>query len=331
MKVLHGMVEVASQVIYSVKGLRANNVDAQMVIWKEDPRKYDADKSLGIKGSMKNPLNVFKVVKFAVKATFSYDCFHFHFAKSLIPGNFDLPLLRKMGKKIFFEFHGSELRGMIRRIPYKHFTPRPEDKKQKRRLLKIGKYADGFILHDEELRGHLPDADVPVHIVPLRMDIEQFVPAYSNPTKDKPLIVHAPSHRGNKGTEVILREIKKIKCPYEFELVEGRAQQEAFDIYRKADIIVDQIGAGTYGVLSIEGMALGKPVMTYISEEMRESLPKSLPIVNIEPDNLTEKLTTLLEDGKLRETLGKQGREYVEKYHDYRKNGEMLKDIYEEG
>ena len=72
-------------------------------------------------------------------------------------------------------------------------------------------------------------------------------------------------------------------------------------------------------------------VMTYISEEMRESLPKSLPIVNIEPDNLTEKLTTLLEDGKLRETLGKQGREYVEKYHDYRKNGEMLKDIYEEG
>ena len=104
---------------------------------------------------------------------------------------------------------------------------------------------------------------------------------------------------------------------------------EAIKVYQKADIIVDQLLAGTYGVFALEGMAMGKPVITYITEEMKKTLPGSLPIVSANPDNIKEKLEMLIQDGQLRRKLGKEGRVYVEAYHDYKKNAKLLGRIYE--
>ena len=48
----------------------------------------------------------------------------------------------------------------------------------------------------------------------------------------------------------------------DLELVEGLHHDEAFERYRAADIVVDQLNAGWYGLFAIEAMALGKPVVT---------------------------------------------------------------------
>lgn len=330
MKVLHGMAEVAGQNIYSVKGLRRNGVDAHMAVWRKNPSDYEVELDVGI-GECKflYPWYALKMLIFAIKTAKKYDCFHFHFGHSLLPYGMDLPFLKTMNKKIFFEFHGSEIRGVIRNVPYKYFKVKEGGWLQKRKILKIAKYADGFILHDAELCSHLPKCDVPVYIVPLRLDIDRCRPHYPDPEEKVPLIVHAPSNRGNKGTEHILKAIEEIKMPCSFVIVENKTQKEAFEVYKQADIIVDQIVAGTYGVFSIEAMALGKPVITYISEEMRETFPKTIPIISAQPDTIKEAVEELLLDGKRRHWLGKKGREYVEEYHDYKKNGELLKKIYE--
>jgi glycosyltransferase involved in cell wall biosynthesis len=76
-------------------------------------------------------------------------------------------------------------------------------------------------------------------------------------------------------------------------------------------------------------MALGKPVLVYVSEMMKDSFPDSLPVVNVKPDDLVEIIEALLLDGEKRHELGVRGRKYVEEYHDYRKNAKLLKDIYE--
>ena len=53
----------------------------------------------------------------------------------------------------------------------------------------------------------------------------------------------------------------------DLELVEGLHHDEAFERYRDADIVVDQLNAGWYGLFAIEAMALGKPVVTFLHDE----------------------------------------------------------------
>ncbi|MCF2680717.1 glycosyltransferase family 4 protein [Faecalicatena contorta] len=330
MKILHGMTEVAGQGYYSVKGLKENGIDAKMAIWKKNPFGYEYDYCVKV-GTNKwlYPYYAFRMLVFAIYALFKFDCFHFHFGWTLIPGGYDLKILKIFNKKVFMEFHGSDIRWSFNRTKYE-YIPLPEDSEQrKKRILKILKYVDGIILHDDELKKHLPDVEVPVYVVPLRMDISKFSPIYPEKEVSRPVIVHAPSKRGIKGTEYVLDAIKELGNEVEFILVENKTQKEAFELYKKADIIIDQLLAGTYGVFAIEAMALGKPVITYVDSTMAETFPEELPIVSANPENLLEKIKMLLADGSVRRDIGIQSRKYVEKYHDCRKNALILADIYQ--
>ena len=330
MKVLHGMSEVAGQGIYSVKGLRANGVSADMAVWRPNTFDYPIDISLNIgKKKYLYPWYAFKMFVFFLGATFKYDCFHFHYAHSLLPFGLDLMLLKSLNKKIFFEFHGSELRGQINNIKYPYFHNISQVKRQSKLIKKEIEYADGIILHDIELKPHLPDTNIPIHIVPLRVDLSRLTPVFPDVKVKKPVVVHAPSNRGSKGSNWIIEATNKLKDQIDFVLVENKSQDEAIEIYKKADIIIDQISVGAYGVFAIECMALGKPVLSYISDEVRNSLPNTCPIQNIEPDTIYDVLYELSSNSILRRELGIQGRHYVEEYHDYTKNAKLLKDIYE--
>ena len=335
MRVIHGMSEVAGQGIYTVMGLRKNGVDAHMAVWSKNPSGYPIDIDLKIDKTKKYmfPLYALKMEAFAWNAAKKYDILHSHYGYSLLPYNMDVNILKKKNKKIFVEFHGSDIRNAFNEVPYKyiHFektNQRNREKVQHRRL-RLLKAADGVILHDIELIPHLPEINIPIYIVPLRLDLTKFVPIYPEPLKKKPVIVHAPSKRSGKGTKEIMIALKSVKHDFELILVEGKTQEEAIEIYKKADIIIDQISVGSYGVFAIESMALGKPVITYISDELRKSFPESLPIVSAGFENLSETIDDLIQDGEKRHNLGIQGREYAMRYHDNVKVTKYLKQIYE--
>ena len=133
----------------------------------------------------------------------------------------------------------------------------------------------------------------------------------------------------SKGTEEILSVLRQIELDYELILVEGKSQQEALDLYKQADIVIDQISVGTYGVFAIEAMALGKPVITYISEDMKKQFPGELPIISSNCRQLRQTVEKLLLNGKERNEIGRKSREYVERYHDYVKVTKYLIQIYE--
>ena len=69
----------------------------------------------------------------------------------------------------------------------------------------------------------------------------------------------------------------------DLDLVEGLRHDEAFERYKAADIVVDQLNAGWYGLFAIECMALGKPVVTFLHDEAvqttEEALGERVPIV----------------------------------------------------
>ncbi len=336
LRILHGMSDIAGQGSYSAQGLRSIGADATMAVWRRNPFGYLEDIDLKIKKEkLKQPLYAFfalcKMFAFAIKSVFQYSVFHFHFGNSLLPFGLDLFWLHLMNKRIIMEYHGNDIRYFYNRekpqyYPYEKLVVRA--KRVKRINDRIMKYADAVITHDEELRKHIPHTNL--YITPLRINTNKLYPIYPDTEKEKVTIIHAPSDYVGKGSKYVIASIEELKRNYniEFILVEKKTQDEAFEIYRKADIIIDQLFAQTYGVFAIEAMALGKPVIAYISDEIRKTFPASMPIVSATIDNLTEILKELIVNGKLRQELGKAGRKYVEDYHDYRKVAQVQLDIY---
>ena len=145
-----------------------------------------------------------------------------------------------------------------------------------------------------------------------------------------PLVVHAPSDRYIKGTEYILRAVEKLKKSIDFKFVqvENMPQDEAIRLYQEADIILDQVHIGIYGAFAIESMLLGKPVVTYIRDDIRKLYPQDLPIVSASPLTIEETLYDLLTNPEKRYKLGVEGRNYAVKHHDPEKIARQLITLY---
>ena len=324
MNVLHGMSEISGQGKYTVQGLRENGVTAELALFSDGGRTCSADIIL-------DRTDTQKVREFVEHKAKEIDVFHSHAGDSLLSDQSDLDLFIKNDVRIFAEFHGTEIRYIFNDAPLpfapKEYISSEERLQRQKHLQCLIDKSDGIILHSEGQYPYLPQPlSKPVYIVPLRVDIHRLVPKYET-ANELLRIVHAPTDRRFKGTERILEALEHVDEPFELVLVEGKTAEEAREIYRSADIIIDQISGGSYGVLSIEAMALGKPVITFISENTRKSHPM-LPVVSADFDNLSYVVSGLLADNEKRISLGKSGRKYAERYHDNIRVSAFLADLY---
>lgn len=325
MKVLHGMSDISGQGYYTVQGLRGNGVTAELALFSDQKSRCAADIILDRAAPR-------QVRDFAERKAKEIDIFHSHGGDTLLPDQSDLDLFKENHVRIFAEFHGTEIRYIFNDMPLP-FAPKEsinseERLQRQKRLLNLINKSDGIILHSEGQYPYLPQPlSKPVYIVPLRVDVRGLTAQYETGNK-RLRVVHAPTHRQFKGTEKILKSLERVKEDFERALVEGKAPEEAREIYRTADIIIDQISGGGYGVLGIEAMALGKPVIAYITEQTRRRHPL-LPIVSADFDSLSEVVSDLISDGQKRFRLGKSGRKYVERYHENVRVTALLAALYE--
>jgi hypothetical protein len=110
--------------------------------------------------------------------------------------------------------------------------------------------------------------------------------------------------------------------------VENIPNEEAKEIYKWADVVIDGLRMGWYGVLSVEAMALGKAVVCYIRDELKHYLPYPPPLAIANPDNLYHILKDLALHPEEVRSLGERGRQYVEELHDAEKVTDILLRIY---
>jgi len=131
-------------------------------------------------------------------------------------------------------------------------------------------------------------------------------------------IVHAPSSRRKKGTDFIEASVKRLQekgLPIELVLAEKLPHHKIKELYETSDIGIDQVLYGWHGKVSVELMALGKPVICNINPMYRKYRP-DLPIVHGDPNNLDQAIEQLVMDVNLRTKLGKESHTYVALYHD---------------
>ena len=197
-------------------------------------------------------------------------------------------------------------------------------------------HADGIFALNPDLLHVLPQR---ARFLPYaNVDIHALIPVPRNSGAAPPVLVHAPSHAALKGTDVVLRAIDALRAEglrFEFVLVQGKTRAEALDIYRRADLCIDQLFAGWYGGLAVEMMALGIPVLSYLREQDLVGLPPQmcadLPVIRVEPQNLTQVLREWLAGPRDRlRDLGMRSRSFVERWHDPLRVAGDLRYAYEE-
>lgn len=147
-----------------------------------------------------------------------------------------------------------------------------------------------------------------------------------------PKIVHAPTSRAFKGTRYIIEAVEKLKTEnvkFEFELVEGLTNQEALSRYYHADIIVSQVMCPSGGRLALEGLAMGKVVLSKMGfdEGYEEKFPQPCPIVDVSPQTIYFKLKELINNHSERTRLANLGRRYIADYFDTAKVVREMKEL----
>jgi glycosyltransferase involved in cell wall biosynthesis len=289
----------------NTEALRRRGVDARLVVFERYKLHPEADESLDLSGGLlrRQPAQWAALARLLPRT----DVFHFHFGLTLVPKRLQFPILRAARKKSVMHYLGSDIRGKT-----------PEQ-------LAYGRHADAQVVGSYDATRWVPEAEV----IPPGVDVARIEPVPPS-DRQRPLIVHAPSSRRRKGTEHVLAALDGLDA--DLDLVEGLHHEEAFERYRAADIVVDQLNAGWYGLFAIEAMALGKPVITFLHDQAvrhtEEAFGTRVPIVSATAETLREALRPLVADAARRRELGAASRAYVEQVHDIERVADRLLDLY---
>jgi glycosyltransferase involved in cell wall biosynthesis len=290
----------------NVQALRRKGVDAELVVVERQKMHPEADRSLdrpaGLWGRQAVQWPAF------MRLLPRTDVFHFYFGWTLVPRRLTWPILKASRTKSVLHFLGSDVRGKT-----------PDE-------LAYARGADARIVGSYDALRWVPDA----HVVPPGLDLSQYTPI---PPADRPrpIVLHAPSSRKRKGTEHLLEAVEGLDV--ELDIVENLRHDDARRHYERADIVVDQLNAGWYGIFALEAMALGKPILSYLRpeavHETERALGAQVPVVPVTKETLRDRIAELAASPEERRQIGAASRAYVEAVHDADRGADRLLAIYE--
>ena len=305
MRVVHTPLNVAGIPWTNVQALRRKGVDARLVVVERQRMHPEADVSLdrpaGFWGRQAVQWPAF------LRLLPKTDIFHFYFGWTLVPRKLTWPILKATRRRSVLHFLGSDIRGKT-----------PDQ-------LRYARGAGARIVGSYDALRWVPDA----HVVPPGLDLRQYTPTPPE-DRERPVVLHAPSSRRRKGTEHVVEACEGLDV--ELDIVEGLRHDEARRHYERADIVVDQLNAGWYGMFALEAMALAKPVLSYLRPEAvqrtEHELGVEVPVVPATKETLRDRIAELAADTERRRAVGAASRAYVERVHDADVGADRLIAIY---
>ena len=212
-----------------------------------------------------------------------------------------------------------------------------DDIKNIRNLMIINKHADlvlgtGFteplIKNLKKIRWKSFDLEMyhPNLLIPL-----EFKLAKSNSFR----ILHATSLENRsfngkniKGSEFIEKAVERLKSEgFDCELIRLKnVKSKYMRFYQaQADLVIDQLIYGHWGSSAIEAIALGKPVICYLNNYMKNEYMKTfkvdrLPIIEANTDNIYEVLKDLLENPQILTEYSNLSKNFAQKQLDVKTN-----------
>lgn len=293
MKVLH-LHNIAGVPTTLAQAQRKLGVDARVVVFREHPAKYGYDYNLDVDRYPRILQPSYRLSELLTKF-YDFDVYHMH-SSSFLTFYADAPILKAMNKIVVYTHWGSDIR--FKGIPW----------------YSLSRFCDLRYVGSPDLFQWAPKGTL---WLPYPVDVEKWKPSRKK-SSSYLTILHAPTNRTVKGTEHVIAAVEELKKEGEkvdLLMVENVSHSIVYDLYKQADIVVDQLNTGFYGTFSCETMSMAKPVCCYVREDLLEYVP-DCPIVNVTKQSLKEELRRLVKSERLRTELGKKGREFILKTHD---------------
>ncbi|MDP4092257.1 MAG: hypothetical protein Q8920_02760 [Bacillota bacterium] len=358
MKVLHLPTSVGGNSFALSRGEKNLNIESDVLVLHDSWLRYQSDRIVFKElpqTKIQKILEIPKIIQTIMDVRDKYDIFHFNFGTSLLDlwlqglPLLDIPFFKRKGK-IVVTYNGDDAR-LNNPITYKedfgkhhnlnfykeHTMSGKYDNAKKKRTEKFGRFADAIFALNPDLFYFLPEKTVflPYAILNNCNKVE------SNKHNGKKIkIVHSPTNRQVKGTQIVIDAVNEVNSKtgnrLELILVENMQHGEALEIYKQADLAIDQLNIGWYGGFAIEMMQLGIPVMAFINDYDLRFIPKDMKkeckeaFININPLTLANKLIEVIENIHILDRYAKASYDYANKWHNINYVASITKQTYEE-
>jgi len=232
----------------------------------------------------------------------SYDLWHYHYPYGVLKQKLET---RKRYHTFLKHYHGDDLRTII-------------------------KHEDEFcIVATPDLLNFAPNGKW----LPNPIEIEKIGSFnINNELSNKiPLVAHYPYYSIMKShvdyySRTLTRLEEQGKC--EVKRIINVPHTTALKMIASCDIVIGKIipEIGWFGKFELEGMALGKPVITYVSDELYDKFKPT--VYRTTKDTFEKDLVALIDNDYERNRLSREGLEYIRKNHSTKNIVETLEKYY---
>jgi hypothetical protein len=283
---------------------------------------------------------------------FRYDIFHFISGETLLTRKLrplELRIYKLFGKRIVMHFVGSD----IRSPQYIYWKEKNIQKFlsgddnfpknlhwQKKLINDARKYSDSILVSTPDLKELIPESEY----YPVMLDLDKYLHelnevAYNSNAEKEIVILHSPSNIQVKGTTHIHKVLKKIESESKYKIklllpaekmmdnpkIYSVGRYELFRLYKESDIVIDQMIIGWYGLQSIEALAAGKQVISYIDEHLKPYLFPGCPIEVADINSLEKAILNCIDNIINEKMVNTQNNiEWIRKYHTIENNHSAL-------
>ncbi|MCW4023006.1 MAG: glycosyltransferase [Candidatus Bathyarchaeota archaeon] len=182
--------------------------------------------------------------------------------------------------------------------------------------------------------------------LPNPVDSTLFYPKPVNEQNEKlKVLIASDSNWSVKGTDIAIHALAHVKNEVEISLIrkgvdftktvalaeslglhlnilQPTAHENMNEYFWNADLVIDRFKLGSLGLISLEAIACGRPVLNFVSSDYKQY--EDFPIKEIDS---VEKIVELLKN--LSPKLWESEYDYVKKHHDSKLIGEKMAKIYE--
>lgn len=261
---------------------------------------------------------------------FKFNVFIFGFHSTFLR-YWELPLLKLLGKKIIYVYHGCDSRppylSGYAMAPSRGFSVRDcvkATRDLKRRIGRVERYADLIINHPSQ--AHLHERRFVQTLclgLPYSMDHARTHENGINRSAEGTRgcrVLHAPSFSEAKGSIPIgatVGELQSEGISIDYIKIMGRPNYEVLREIEQCDFVIDQLYSDTpMAGFATEAAFLGKPAVVggYYSSQIEKDIPKKFipPSLYCHPDRIKDAIRKLATDEVFRRELGAKARQFVE-------------------
>jgi hypothetical protein len=320
---------------------RSLGLDSKVLYSSSSQFSYPSDLNLHLEKTPSLILHFYKLMKTFMQIRNHYEVFHFNYGRSLIHiteykvFHLELPLYPKR-VKLFVTYNGCDARQKFptikrTKISACHYSEcygglcnsGDMDRIRRRSIAKMAKYVRHMWAVNPDLLYFLPKEKS--SFLPYSVNSDNITIAKPNFSEKKLRIVHAPTERAVKGSNIILATLEELKkdrsSEIDFEIVENLPHEQAIEVFGKADLVIDQILVGWYGGVAVEVMSMGKPVICRIAEEDLHFIPEQMAadlkdaFIHGEETNLKEVILRCIEDREFLKRKSEAALDYARTWH----------------